>query len=79
MAKVIWAADEQNARFLRRRNSLVSLRILLRCTSSNSAILLILAFQSTFATGCYHYSALYVLLRPRDEQKGRCSAMTPGR
>ena len=46
MAKVIWAADEQNGRFLRRRNSLVSLRILLRCSSSNSAILLILASKA---------------------------------
>ncbi len=49
----MWAADEQKGRFLRRRNSLVSLRILLRRTSSGSASLLILAFQSTLATGCY--------------------------
>jgi len=46
VAKVIWAADEQNGRFLRRRNSLVSLRILRGCTSSNWAILLILATKA---------------------------------
>ncbi|MDZ4831360.1 MAG: ABC transporter ATP-binding protein [Phycisphaerae bacterium] len=46
MAKVIWAADEQNGRLPRRRNSLVSLRILRRCTSSNWAILLIFASKA---------------------------------
>jgi 2,4-dienoyl-CoA reductase-like NADH-dependent reductase (Old Yellow Enzyme family) len=57
VAKVIRAADEQKAESRRRRNSLVSQWILLRCGSpivgAIFGLLLALAFRSTFATGCY--------------------------
>jgi uncharacterized membrane protein YtjA (UPF0391 family) len=53
MAKVIWAADEQNCHILLGRNSRASTRWMQRITSSSSTVSPIVAFPTRFASGCY--------------------------